>query len=69
VTQFPCDDDVPLVTNHKWPEVDHRIVLADFLIAESMRLLDRAEALLSVDESLAVLPPGRGRLGPTDGVR
>ena len=44
-------DDIPLVTSYQWPpRGDHRLVLADFLVAEAQRLLARAEALISLVE-------------------
>ena len=44
-------DDIPLVSNHKWPAGDHRLVLADFLVEEAHRLLARAEALVASTET------------------
>jgi hypothetical protein len=45
-------DDIRLVSNYQWPpRGDHRLVLADFLVAEAQRLLARAEVLISLAES------------------
>jgi len=45
-------DDIPLVRNYRWPpHGDHRLVLADFLVAEAQRLLARADALIALVEA------------------
>ena len=46
------NEDIPLVSNYQWPaRGDHRLVLADFLVAEAQRLLARAEVLISLVEA------------------
>jgi hypothetical protein len=50
LNQFPPDD-IPPVSNYPWRSGDHRLVLADFLVAEAQRLLGRAEVLLSEVEA------------------
>ena len=53
MSQFPSDD-ILLVSKYQWPRRgDHRIVLAEFLVAEAQRLLKRAETLVSTVETAA----------------
>ena len=60
VSQLPSDD-IVLVSNYRWPSHDHRLVLADFLVAEADRLLARADALLLSMETAAAPFP---QIGP-----
>jgi hypothetical protein len=57
LNQFPPDD-IPLVSNYPWRSGDHRLVLADFLVAEAQRLLGRAEVLLSEVEAAGGVTKG-----------